>query len=252
MAAESKKRKEMSSNGAETNVENKKGRKPFFKKQKKDELLVIQTTEYRQRRTIYDLLAYENKEGNGFMNNWDIIKSCIKDKTTKSVYLGKELVGFFIEHFSSHRWKNELELTMFFVSPQHRRQGIGRRIVQQIIQTAKESQKGIPRIQVKPVSTDEAWMFWRSLGFQYFLDHLPLQEDLIKTFDKMSPYQRFGMGNLHLAYQLEEFPKCPLKPDGPGDTYYCKYCDLFHDPEHFDSKQLLLPTFIRRCSFCKP
>jgi len=107
---------------------------------------------------LADVKNWLTEEGDGFINNWSSIEKCFNDGEMYCAISNGKVLGFLVHStFSLYA-----EISIMEIHPNHRRQGIGRQLVNAFFDDLRSDGVLVVRLESNPTSS---LPFWRSFGF---------------------------------------------------------------------------------------
>lgn len=110
------------------------------------------------------LIDEDNKSGEGFYCNWNIITSSHRDKRLVSISHRNKAIGFATFYHSSDK---TVKIEIAEVKPTYRKKGVGKKLVDELLKDFKEKGFLLVHLQCSPETSEP---IWKRLDFIDFPD----------------------------------------------------------------------------------
>ncbi len=117
------------------------------------------------------LIAEQNKSGEGFYCNWNVVQSAFQKKEMMTISHKKRTVGFVIWSISDKIAKIDIAE----IKPNYRKKGAGRQLIEGLFTLFTTNNILVVDLQCAPPSSEG---FWRNLGFSDFPDSSPRKNEI--------------------------------------------------------------------------
>lgn len=127
------------------------------------------------------LRAENNEKDEGFFRNWDTITGAFNNNQLWVTTLNDFPIGFVVIYISDSSLTAVIDIAE--VKPSERKRGVGRRMVDETLNTFRTQGVLAVRLECRPISSES---FWKKMGFRHYPDKFPkspfeLYKPLIET-----------------------------------------------------------------------